>query len=73
VRLTREDKSLSQEMVLGDNGQFSFANLPAGSFQLPISSEGFATQSVSGILGPGEAHIVPPIILTLAATGDEVQ
>jgi hypothetical protein len=73
VRLTREDQFPKQEAVSGDNGQFSFANLPPGPFQLTISSAGFATHSVSGILRPGEAYIVPPIRLTVAPAVADVQ
>jgi hypothetical protein len=62
-----------QEVLSGSDGQFSFANLPPGPFQLTITSDGFATQSSSGILRPGEVHVVPPIALAVAATITEVQ
>ena len=32
VRLTSKDKSFSREAVSGDNGQFSFSNVPPGHF-----------------------------------------
>jgi hypothetical protein len=66
VWLTREDGSPKLEAVSGDNGQFSFSNLPPGPFQLTINSAGFATHSISGTLNPGEAYLAPPIMLTLA-------
>ena len=56
-----------------DNGQFSFANLAPGPFQITITSPGFATQSFSGVLGPGQAYIVPGIVLPVAAAVTEVQ
>lgn len=73
VRLTGEDQSPSRDLISGDNGQFYFANVTPGLFRLTISGEGFATQEFSGVLGPGEPHVVPPIMLALAAVMTEVQ
>jgi hypothetical protein len=73
VKLTREDQSPSQEVVSGDNGQFSFANVAPGAFQLTIASLGFATQISSGILSSGEIRIVPQIALAVAANVTDVQ
>ena len=66
VRLTCEGQSPIQEMTTGDDGQFSFANIAPGPFHLTIMSEGFSTQSSSGILHSGEAYIVPQIALVIA-------
>jgi hypothetical protein len=63
----------SQQVLTGDNGQFSFANVAPGAFQLIITSPGFATQTSSGILGPGEVHLVPQIALTVASNVTDVQ
>jgi hypothetical protein len=73
VRLKRDDQSPEQELQSGDNGQFSFAHIAPGPFKLTISSPAFATQSFSGVLGPGEAYIVPPIMLTIATTVTDVE
>ena len=73
VRLTRDDQSPAQEILSGDNGQFSFSNLPAGPFQLTIAAEGFETQRVSAALPPGQAYIVPEIRLAVATVVTEVQ
>jgi carboxypeptidase family protein len=73
VQLSREDKSPPQELLSGDNGQYSFSNLPPGPFHLAISSEGFATQEYSGDLHPGEAFIVPEIMLSVATAVTEVR
>src|SRR6201984_2402130 len=40
VRLTSEDKSFSQQVVSGDNGQFSFSKVPSGSFRISVPSAG---------------------------------
>lgn len=73
VKLTREDHSPEQEVLSGADGQFSFANVAPGPFQLTIASAGFATQVSSGILQPGESHAVAPIVLLVAAAVTEVQ
>jgi hypothetical protein len=73
VTLAHEDQSPSQDVLSGDDGQFSFVNITPGPFHLTIVSTGFATQLASGILRAGEVSIVPQITLTLAAPVTQVQ
>ncbi len=73
MKLTREDQSPSQEALSGDDGQFSFANIAPGAFQLTITSEGFATKTCSGVLRSGEIYIVPQIALVIATEITEVR
>jgi hypothetical protein len=79
VRLTREERSLNEDRPLsqdaqsGDDGQFSFANVAPGPFQLTITSEGFSTQTSSGILHSGESYVAPRIALEVATAVTEVQ
>jgi hypothetical protein len=75
VKLTRtgDDQSLKQEAVSDQDGQFSFANVVPGSFQLTVTSAGFAPQTYSGVLGPGGIDIVPQIALGVAMNVTEVQ
>ncbi len=78
VRLTRQGQSSeyrppSQEVLSGDNGQFSFANIARGPFQLTITSAGFAAQPFSAVLHAGETYIVPPIVLAVATALTEVR
>ena len=73
VILTRQDQSPSQEAQAEDDGQYSFANVAPGPFQLSISAEGFATQSSSGVLHSGENVTVPQITLALATEVTEVR
>ena len=74
VMLTGKNLSLNQEVLSGDDGQFSFANVAPGPFQLTITSAGFATQTSSGILLSGEIHTVPQIVVQMCIrdrlTGD---
>ena len=60
-------------MLSGEDGQFSFSGASPGPFQLTIAKEGFATQSISGTLHPGETYNVPRIALALAPEKTEVQ
>jgi hypothetical protein len=72
VNLAREGQSPNQEAVTGEDGQFSFANITPGAFQISTTAAGFATQTSSGILHPGEVCVVPPIMLTVATALSEV-
>jgi hypothetical protein len=65
VRLTSEDKSYSQQVVSGDNGQFSFSNVPAGHFNISVSSAGFGEKTFSGELASGQTYLMPPIVLSI--------
>ena len=73
MRLTLKDQAQKQDVLSGDNGQFSFHNLAPGPFQLTVSAPGFETKLVSGIVNPGQAFIVPAIVLTVAATTTDVK
>jgi hypothetical protein len=73
VQLTQRDSSPGQEALSGDDGQFSFAGVAPGPFQLAITAAGFAAQTFSGTLHPGEACIVSPIALDVATAVTEVQ
>ncbi len=66
-------QSPSRQVLTGDDGQFSFANIAPGAFQLTITSAGFAPQTSTGILAPGETHIVPQIALAIASNVTDVQ
>jgi hypothetical protein len=78
VRLARQgdspnDQFSSQEVLSGDNGQFSFAHVAPGPFQLTITSAGFEAQPAAGVLRSGETYIVPPIVLAVATALTEVR
>ena len=72
VSLTREGQSASVQVLSGDDGQFAFTGIASGAFHLTIAAVGFATQTSSGILHPGENCIVPRIALAVAMTVTDV-
>jgi len=73
VKLLREDPTLSRDGESDGQGQFCFANISPGLFQVTIFSAGFAPLTSSGILHAGESFVVFPIALTLATANTEVQ
>jgi len=73
VRLTSEDKSYSQEVVSGDNGQFSFANVPAGPFKIAVNAEGFGNQEFAGELASGQTYLVPALVISIATVVTDVK
>jgi hypothetical protein len=73
VKLTRQDQSVNQEAMTGDDGQFSFENVAPGAFQLAITATGLSAQTVSGRLGRGESCALPQITLPMATYVAEVK
>ncbi len=72
VQLFGQISGIHQEARSGADGQFSFANIPPGAFQLTVTASGFATQTFSGTLQPGEIQTVGPIALNVAQAATEV-
>jgi hypothetical protein len=56
----------SQEVVSGEDGQFSFGDVLPGPFQLTITAPEFETKLFSGVLQPVTAYFVPAIALKIA-------
>lgn len=73
VRLTYKGQPFSQTVTSGNNGQFSFSRVPAGAFQITVTAPGFNTQSFSGDLRPGQAYLVPAIVLGVGTVQTNVQ
>jgi hypothetical protein len=73
VVLTRDDKSPKQEVLSGDDGQFSFPDVAPGPFQITVTSELFTTQKAAGILHRGENLVLPQITFALATELTQVQ
>ncbi len=73
VTITSGERSSSHEMVSGDDGQFTFADITPGPFQITVTLAGFATQKYSGILAPGDFYFVSPIALNVATEVTEVR
>jgi hypothetical protein len=73
VKLTADGQAQSQQALSGSDGQFFFPSVTPGTFQLAITSAGFATQTFSGTLHPGEVETLPQIAMNVADARIEVQ
>ena len=73
VSISRQIQSASLEALSGEDGQFSFAEVAPGPFQLTISAPGFAGQSLNGMLHSGEVYTVPQTTLAIATAVTEVR
>jgi hypothetical protein len=72
VRLSR-DGQVAVDVVSNEDGQYSFSDQPAGSFQLTITATGFETKAFSGTLDTDTAFTVPAIELEVARATTEVK
>ena len=73
IKLTGDQPAVSREAVSGTDGQFSFPEVPPGSFQLTVTADGFETQIASATLHSGEILTVPQITLPVATAMTEVK
>ena len=73
VKLTREAGGPSPEVLTDEDGHFYFVNVAPGPFELTFTSQGLAPADFSGTLSPGEAYLVPQVILTVATQVTEVR
>jgi Carboxypeptidase regulatory-like domain len=72
ITLTRAADSTKEDVVSGDTGQFLFANLAPGDFELKVSATGFNAQTTSVALRSGQVYFAPTVTLTLAKTATEI-
>jgi len=63
----------TRSAISDSNGRFDFGDVPGGAFQLTISSNGFATQTITGLLHAGESYQTPPVRLLIATAASEVR
>jgi hypothetical protein len=73
VRLLAQAQAANLEVRSGENGEFSFTNVPPGPFQLTVTSAGFGEQRFSGTLRAGEVDLIPEIVLSVAANVTQVK
>lgn len=75
VNLTQSGPSASaaRSTVSGSDGRFVFNNVPVGGFKLAVSSGGFVTDVITGVLRPGEKYEAPPIRLLVTTAQSEVR
>ncbi len=72
VALSAAGGSSPLMQTTGDDGQFRFNDVPAGPFSITLSSGGFTTRTVNGVLEAGEVYDAQRVVLTLARTTSSV-
>jgi len=72
VTLTLKDTGTVRTQTTDSSGAFNFLNVPAGDFELAVSSKGFSTQTVSGVLRWSESYDAHTIVLPMATATAEV-
>src|SRR5271170_1161715 len=73
IRLAREGNTAELELTSDQQGHFLFTGVPAGPFQVTITSEGFGMRQEVGVLHPGEALEMPRLSLSVTGATTEVQ
>ncbi|MGA2570815.1 MAG: carboxypeptidase-like regulatory domain-containing protein [Terracidiphilus sp.] len=73
LELTHADSPITASQQTDSGGAFNFANLPAGTFKIVISSAGFVTKAIGGALREGEAFDAHAIVLPIAAAASYVR
>lgn len=73
VRLTSQTGSYSQQVTSGNNGEFSFMNVPPGPFKVSVTAEGFGKQEFSGELASGQTFLVPALVISVATVVTDVK
>jgi Carboxypeptidase regulatory-like domain len=73
LKLMRNGQSLSPVVTSDEEGQFFFANIPPGPFQLTFASDGLTSKTVAGTVEPAKTYTVPPVTLTVATQVTEVR
>ena len=72
LKETRDPSAPERTADTDENGEFLFTGVPAGGFQLTLSSRGFVTQTVAGVVNPGENYEARSIVLPVANTTSNV-
>jgi len=73
VKLTLRGQTASEDFVTSVDGQFTFANVAPGSFQLKITAAGFSEHTSTGVLHSGETLALPQISMALATFVTQVR
>jgi outer membrane receptor protein involved in Fe transport len=63
---------VSRQMASGPQGDYRFVNLPAGTYEIAVSLDGFAQARRPGITVGTSSVDVPPIVMSLAAVSETI-
>lgn len=68
AKVVLKSGSFTTEVSSGEDGGFSFTDVPSGPFELTISAPGFATQTKAGVLQSEQDFLIPEIKMVVATT-----
>jgi Carboxypeptidase regulatory-like domain len=63
---------IAKAEISDSDGRFNFSDIAPGSFELTISSSGFSTQVISGVLHAGESYEAKAVVLPLSTATSDV-
>jgi hypothetical protein len=72
LTMTGPNAPPARAQIADNNGAFYFADVPAGAFTLTISSNGFVTQSIDGVVRAGETYDAQTILLPVKEFTNDV-
>jgi carboxypeptidase family protein len=72
LALNNTSGQIAEAATSDSNGRFDFVGVTPGSFELTISSSGFSTQVISGVLHAGESYEAQAIVLPLSTATSDV-
>jgi hypothetical protein len=72
VKLLLDGRAPDRELQSSDNGEFSFPDVPPGSYRLSFTSKGFAPNSIAGDLHADEVLTLPATILSVDSVNTEL-
>ncbi len=73
ISILRGNRPLGPDALSDTDGEFFFPRVEPGSFELSIKANGFAPQSVSGSVNPGEVQTLPQVVMEVASAVTEVR
>ncbi len=73
IKLNAQNPAQNLDGISGIDGQFFFPQIAPGPFKLTITAAGFATQTITGAVSAGQVETLPPIALSVADAGTEVE
>jgi hypothetical protein len=63
----------ARSAISASDGRFVFGDVPVGAFTLTVTSEGFSTQVITGLLHSGESYEAQPVRLLVTAAASQVE
>lgn len=73
LKLTASNPPQARTAITDSDGRYDFSAIPAGPFQITVSSPGFAPRAISAVLHAGESYQAATVTLLLTGTESDVR